>query len=234
MLAATCLAVIPGSRRPGNRRAAHGRPDEARNEVPTTARAFVPTAAALAATGCGCVALGGIPAGIYMAVFVCPAVLVALRFARSRRPAVTPDRRVALALDLTAAALHSGRPLGEALAAAAPAAGPVSRTALLRVAGLLRLGAVPEQAWASVAGGPLAPVAVTAVRSATSGIRLAAGFERLAADIRAEVTASAAGRAHRAGVTAMAPLGACFLPSFVCLGIVPVIVGMARSALGVS
>jgi hypothetical protein len=31
----------------------------------------------------------------------------------------------------------------------------------------------------------------------------------------------------------MAPLAACFLPSFVCLGVVPVVVGMAQSALGV-
>jgi pilus assembly protein TadC len=76
-------------------------------------------------------------------------------------------------------------------------------------------------------------VAGVAVRSATSGIKLAAAFERLAAELRAERRAVAAVRAHRAGVAAMAPLAACFLPSFVCLGVVPVLVGMAKSALGV-
>ena len=33
---------------------------------------------------------------------------------------------------------------------------------------------------------------------------------------------------ERAGVLAAAPLGLCFLPSFVCLGIVPIVVGIAR------
>jgi hypothetical protein len=31
----------------------------------------------------------------------------------------------------------------------------------------------------------------------------------------------------------MAPLAACFLPSFVCLGVVPVVVGVARNVFGV-
>jgi hypothetical protein len=34
-------------------------------------------------------------------------------------------------------------------------------------------------------------------------------------------------------VLAIAPLAACFLPAFVCLGVVPVVVGVAQSALGV-
>jgi pilus assembly protein TadC len=64
-------------------------------------------------------------------------------------------------------------------------------------------------------------------------LKLAAAFERLAAQLRTERRAAAAVRAHRAGVKAMAPLAACFLPSFVCLGVVPVVVGVAKSAFGV-
>src|SRR5947208_3336324 len=95
-----------------------------------------------------------------------------------------------------------------------------------------RAAAVPLLAGAAAAG-RRGEVAVVVVRSAARGLKLASGLEGLAADIRAERAAAAAARAHRAGVVAMAPLAACFLPSFVCLGIVPVLVGVARSALTV-
>ncbi|MBE7189193.1 MAG: type II secretion system F family protein, partial [Jatrophihabitans endophyticus] len=94
-------------------------------------------------------------------------------------------------------------------------------------------GAAPEQAWQVAGEGPLAPLAAVAVRSAASGIRLAAAFERTATEIRAGCAVAAATRAQRAGIAAMGPLAACFLPSFVCLGVVPVVLGIARSALGV-
>jgi Flp pilus assembly protein TadB len=180
-----------------------------------------------------CLSLFGLRAGTFAAVVVAPVAGLAVRAAGRHAPPMRIGRSVALTLDLAAAGLRSGRPVGEALAAAAPAAAPEVARALLGVAGLLRLGAEPGPAWGAIASGPLAPVAATAIRSAESGIRLATAFERLAAEIRAEVAAQAAVRAHRAGVTSMAPLAACFLPSFVCLGIVPVVVGIARSALGV-
>ena len=34
-------------------------------------------------------------------------------------------------------------------------------------------------------------------------------------------------RAQRAGIGVLAPLGLCFLPAFVCIGVVPIIVGLA-------
>ena len=37
---------------------------------------------------------------------------------------------------------------------------------------------------------------------------------------------------RRAGVWVLAPLGACFLPAFVCLGVVPLVIGIAGDALG--
>jgi Flp pilus assembly protein TadB len=139
---------------------------------------------------------------------------------------------LALVLDLAAAALRSGKPLADALALAAPAAEPALAHALVRVARLCALGADPAQAWSGLPrDGPLAEAGQVAVRSAASGIRLAGGFERLATDLRARRAAAAATRAHRAGVVALGPLAACFLPSFVCLGIVPVLVGVARRAL---
>ena len=144
-----------------------------------------------------------------------------------------PDaaRRVPLVLDLLAAALRSGQPVATAVAVVAPVAGDDHRERLRLVAGLLRFGADPAVAWGSLSDSVLAPVAAAAVRSAESGLRLARGFELLAAELRDEARAAALARAHRAGVWAMAPLGLCFLPAFACLGVLPVIVGIAHGVL---
>ena len=179
-------------------------------------------------------AVAGPTTGAVAAVVLGPGVGLAVRAAARRPVAVRLDRSVALPLDLAAAVLRSGRPLADALTLAAPAAATSSAELLLRVAGLARLGASAQDAWSLVpASHPLRPLAMSAVRSATSGIRLADAFERHAAEIRAEATAAATARAQRAGISAMAPLAACFLPSFVCLGVVPIVVGMATRALGV-
>jgi len=144
-----------------------------------------------------------------------------------------PDPALPFVLDLAAAALRAGRPLAEALELSAPAGRADSAAALVRVARLLRLGAEPATAWASVAGtDPVAAIVPVAVRSATSGVKLAGACERLAAELRADRRARAAARAQRAGVFAMGPLAACFLPSFTCLGVIPTVVGIAATALG--
>jgi Flp pilus assembly protein TadB len=214
---------VRGEAAPGSDPIDEARPDQSRFKVTL----------AVVAAGCAILAVLGLRAGGVVAAAVCPPLAVGLTWLQRRPVPTEPDAALALVLDLVATALRSGRPLPDALALAAPAARPDVNRTLQRVAGLLRLGADPQQAWsASARAGPLAAVAVVAVRSATSGIKLAAAFERLATDLRAERSAAAAARAHRAGIVAMAPLAACFLPSFVCLGVIPVVVGIASKALG--
>lgn len=188
---------------------------------------------AVVATVTACAAVLGPPRGVLAGCVLGPAsgYLVTRLAARTVRG--SPDRALALALDLVAVALRGGQPLSCALVVAAPAADPARAAELAQVAGLLRLGADPVEAWRTVADDDvLAPVAQAARRSAASGIRLARGMEQVAADVRAQSRAAAEARAHRAGVLAMAPLGLCFLPAFVCLGVVPVVVGIARGASG--
>ena len=142
------------------------------------------------------------------------------------------DAGLPLALDMSAAALRAGQPLAAALQLGAPAC-LLHRDAVSRVGRLLELGADPLAAWQSVEALPaLASVAAAARRSADSGGRLAEAFERCAAESRAELDAAAQARARRAEVWSMAPLGLCFLPAFVCLGIVPTIAGIAGAILG--
>lgn len=149
---------------------------------------------------------------------------------RAARSRASPE--LALTLDLVAVALRAGQPIEGALDLAAPAAGEPVGGRLRSAAGLLRLGADPATVWRELAEDPvLEPVAATARRSATSGVRLAAAVDQLAADVRAGLRADGERRANRVGVLVAAPLGLCFLPAFVCLGVVPTVVGIARQVL---
>jgi pilus assembly protein TadC len=65
------------------------------------------------------------------------------------------------------------------------------------------------------------------VRAGESGAAVAPGLRSLAADGRAESRAATEAAVRRAGVWILAPLGLCFLPAFVCLGVVPLVLGIA-------
>ena len=62
-------------------------------------------------------------------------------------------------------------------------------------------------------------------RAAGTGAPLADSVRRLAADERERARWAALERARRAGVQAVGPLAACFLPAFVLVGVVPVVGG---------
>jgi Flp pilus assembly protein TadB len=158
-------------------------------------------------------------------------VAVAVVLWRRRVVLPPPPDSLPLTLDLVAAGLRAGRPLGTALRIAAREADDPRSRLLDRVASLVQLGADPAEAWDVVGDHPdLAAVARVARRSAASGMRLASAFEDLADELRRSRAAAAEARASRAGVWAIAPLGLCFLPAFVCLGVVPVVLGIVRSA----
>jgi hypothetical protein len=54
----------------------------------------------------------------------------------------------------------------------------------------------------------------------------------LAGDTRSTARAAVEVDVRRAGVWILAPLGLCFLPAFVCLGVVPLVLGIAGDVLG--
>jgi pilus assembly protein TadC len=175
--------------------------------------------------------LGGLVSG-------CVLGAAAQRWARRLEPAGARKTREArsselpLVLDLLAVCLRAGMPLVSALETVGDALrGSFSRD-LAVVARLQRLGSAPGAAWSDWERDPdLAPVARAVSRSAESGSRLAMAFDRLAAERRAALAAAGEERARRAGVIAMAPLGLCFLPAFVCLGIVPIVLSLAGEVL---
>ncbi|MEU9383624.1 hypothetical protein AB0D38_22705, partial [Streptomyces sp. NPDC048279] len=60
-----------------------------------------------------------------------------------------------------------------------------------------------------------------------SGLPAAAPVARLAGDARAEWARNATARARRAAVLISAPVGLCFLPAFIAVGVLPVVIGLA-------
>ena len=191
-----------------------------------------PRRAGVVAAGCvavGCVAGGG-PAGLVAAAALAPAAGYGVALLAGRVGRAARDPGLPLVLDLAAAALAVGQPLPRALEMAAPAGAAATRDELCRIARLLALGADPEDAWRGASRG-VAPLGAAARRSARSGAGLARTLTDLAAQVRAADRAAALARAHRAGVLAMLPLGLCFLPAFVCLGIVPSVAGLLGGVL---
>lgn len=147
---------------------------------------------------------------------------------------ITELLRSAATLDLLAACLTGGLPVPVALEAVAATASPRTATALRSVASHLALGVEPAEAWASVRDRPgLAELAVAATRTTRAGTALAAFANDLAHRLRESLSADADERAERAGVVLAAPIGLCFLPAFLCLGVLPVVLGLTARLDGV-
>jgi len=141
----------------------------------------------------------------------------------------------ASSLDVLAACLRSGMAVSTAASATAPSAPAPLAAALGRAADLLALGAEPATAWTNATGPDDKTVEALlrlARRSAASGAALAQGVVDLADQSRHEAAATATAVAERASVLIAGPLGLCYLPAFVCLGIVPVVAGLAGDVLG--
>jgi Flp pilus assembly protein TadB len=150
-----------------------------------------------------------------------------------RQRARAPDSLLlASSWDLLAACLRGGLPVPAAVRIIAADVPEPAADALRHTAELLRLGADPVAAWAPALAEPCtAELARGARRSARSGAALAAVAEGLATAVRSGADDLAEARAQRAAVAVTGPLGLCFLPAFMCVGVVPVVIGLATRLL---
>ncbi|MEU1008158.1 type II secretion system F family protein [Streptomyces sp. NPDC005890] len=142
-------------------------------------------------------------------------------------------RQLPLAADLLAACIAAGAgPVIAAQAVGEALGGPVGQ-ALARGAAEVRLGGEPAAAWRSLAALPGADVLARLLeRADESGLPAAGPVTRLASDARAEWARTATARARRAAVLISAPVGLCFLPAFIAVGVLPVVIGLAGGVLG--
>ncbi|MFF8357086.1 type II secretion system F family protein [Streptomyces chartreusis] len=142
-------------------------------------------------------------------------------------------RRLPLAADLLAACISAGAgPVIAAQAVGEALGGPVG-DGLSRGAAEVRLGGEPGEAWQKLAALPGAEALARLLeRADVTGLPAAGPVARLAAEARAEWTRNATERARRAAVMVSAPVGLCFLPAFIAVGVAPVVIGLAGGVLG--
>lgn len=141
-------------------------------------------------------------------------------------------RRLPLAADLLAACVSAGAGPWEAAQAVGESLGGPVGTRLVRTAAEIRLGGDPSVAWARFGEIPGADALARCLdRAGTTGAPAAEPVARLAEAMRAERASVAVARAQRAGVLITAPVGLCFLPAFLAIGVAPVVIGLAAGLL---
>ena len=137
-------------------------------------------------------------------------------------------RDTAMMLELIGAMLDTGAGLGRSLDLVAALMPPELGRQLRPVVSALAIGADWGTAWRS--SGARAPQ-LQALRDALSfaaltGAPSSALLYAQAARLRRERNRAAEQRAAALGVKLVVPLGLCSLPAFVCLGVVPVLLGL--------
>ncbi|MEU5282863.1 type II secretion system F family protein [Streptomyces sp. NPDC020755] len=188
---------------------------------------------------------GWILVGGVMGCAVGSAVAYGLWWWRRTRPVARPGSshperaaiagQLPLAADLLAACIAVGAGPREAAAEVGESIGGPVGDRLARAAAEIRLGGEPAEAWGRFGEIPGAgPLARCLHRAGSTGAPAAEPVARLAASMRAERAAAAVARAQRAGVLITAPVGLCFLPAFLAVGVAPVIIGLAGDLLATS
>lgn len=145
--------------------------------------------------------------------------------ASSRKVSATTARDI----DVFAACLQAGLSPGTA-------AGAVARISPSpcwgRASALLNLGVDTALALEELRAEPgLEELAALVGLSRDSGAAVAEGCARMSRQLRETLAADAVARAERAGVLISLPLTVCFLPAFIVLGLVPIIVGLGAQML---
>lgn len=188
-------------------------------------RVFAPVAAGLLPAA----AMGipvGLPVGGLAAILV--SWICGRWLSRQDRRGTDP-LRLAAGWDLLAAGMRAGLPAAVIVHAVAEEFTGRTAKALREVAALHNWGADPVSAWEPALNHPdTAELARAARRSAAAGSGIAETAADLATDARVRVSQLVRTRAERAAVWVSAPLALCFLPGFLCLGVLPVVVGMVR------
>ncbi|MBB5153989.1 type II secretion system F family protein [Saccharopolyspora phatthalungensis] len=223
LLAAVALLLLPMSPARARLRALGPRPQgRSRRRTSIVVWALPLAAGAIAVQVLGMV--GGISIGL------------ATAFAARRWSALAGRRRdrtdplvLAAGWDLLAAGMRAGLPVPVIVRAVADELTGAARRTLREVADHLALGSDAVTGWEPALRNPdTAELARAARRTARTGSALADVAADIAIQARAVVAEQAQARAQRATVWISVPLGLCFLPAFLCLGVLPVVVGMVH------
>lgn len=180
----------------------------------------------ICAAGAGWAFVGGV-AGVLVAVIAGVAAWLVLGRLEPRSRARERARlasAVPLAADLLVAALAAGCPPLVAVDTVGTAIGGPLGRALLDAGAASSVGADPHRAWAPLTAEPATrPLARALVSAMSRGTSPGPALRRAAADTRDAARWAGEAQARSLGARAAAPLGLCFLPAFVLVGVVPIV-----------
>lgn len=169
----------------------------------------------------------GILAAIVIAVVI-PRLLKSITHAKEIATRTELIRQAPEVADMLSATLAAGTPLTTAVATIGRSMSDPAGGVFREIAHGTDLGADPEQAWTpALTQDALAPIAHAVLRATLSGASLSDVLLGVADDARRRHQALVEIAARTAGVKAVAPLAACFLPAFILLGVVPTVVALA-------
>ncbi len=150
--------------------------------------------------------------------------------AETRRRRRAARRELPGLVHLLAAALETGCSVADGVGLVCEACPGAAADVLATVPPRLALGLEPAAAWRPVLDDPeLAPLARALVRAGRSGVSVTHEVGRLAEELAHRDRADVEERARSVGVKAAVPLGLCLLPSFVLIGVVPLVVSLLES-----
>lgn len=188
-----------------------------------------PSVFAMALSLLASVTLLGMPTGLLVAIVAVPMaarVVGRLESGAVRRRRLRIAHQLPGAIDLLIAVLDAGRPPGDALTLVARATAEPLGSELALIAGRLSVAGDEQAVWEGLqAKAEFAALARSFRRAGRSGMPVGRILDRLADELRRERRATSQERARSVAVSTAAPLGACFLPAFFLIGIVPTIFG---------
>ena len=173
--------------------------------------------------------VGGIP-GVLAGVAAATAawrVLGGAEGPAARRRREELERDLPTAVHLLGACLEAGAATSTACGSVADALPGAVADELAMILHRLALGADPATVWREVAAHPqLGALGRSLARAHRSGASVRDAVAGLAAELAAQSRTRTDALARTVEVRAAAPLGVCFLPAFVLLGVVPMVVGV--------
>lgn len=173
----------------------------------------------------GWLALGALPAGL-----VAWRRASRLETAAARRRRERVERELPHLVDLVRALVAAGAAPAGALSSVCRVVSAETADQLRPWVGRLTLGSDPAEVWAELARHPqLGRLGTSLHRASVTGAPVTEALRRLSEDLRATRRADVHRRVRQVEVRAAAPLGACLLPAFVLVGVVPLVAGAARS-----
>lgn len=151
-------------------------------------------------------------------------VVQQLESAESRKRAAELAAALPTALDLMVSALEAGRPPVSAFALVAEATPAPLGNELAAVGSRLQIAGDAAAVWQSLTVDPvLGSLGRAFGRAHASGMPVADVVAGVASELRRERAAERRQQSRKIAVQTAGPLGACFLPAFFLIGIVPMI-----------